>query len=234
MLPETSGFSALNGSEKGPERLDSQPLTRSCAGPASCERAWLALGWGCADQAVELGALEVLAGVLAVVAGCLVTWSRHVAPGKLENRKDVALGWFSPGFLAQEPVLQSRRSLFAGITAMIAGSASLAGPAGARIVELGLPCACCERDWCATACVDGSSGEVTQCNCHEFLGELASANRPVVSGGLYKIPVDATKARLDAMDAGLGEQGWVSKLGWKEANLLKWNPEDFERRNPYD
>eukprot|EP00913_Durusdinium_trenchii_P023715 g22275.t1 len=96
-------------------------------------------------------------------------------------------------------------------------------PAAARTVTLGLPCRCCERDWCATACVEANDGEQTKCNCHEFLSEMQSAEQVVVSGGLYKVPSDASKARLDAIDAGLGERGWASKLGWKDANLLKWN-----------
>ena len=175
-------------------------------------------------------------------------------------------------------------------------------------VTLGLPCRCCERDWCATSCVEASDGDLeariqiegllktfsynwswsnqssnqssmakicqsngagfeTKCNCHEFLSELVSSEQKVVSGGwflrcqnslngeksdigvkmnqskkslpipfmcflqvfaillwhilclsgqfaqgLYKLPSDASRARLDAMDAGLGEEGWASCL----------------------
>ncbi|CAE7569392.1 Dnajc2 [Symbiodinium sp. KB8] len=99
-------------------------------------------------------------------------------------------------------------------------------PAEARFKIVGLPCECCERDWCATTCIDVKQGQETKCNCHEFLSDYQSSEQLVVSGGLYKLPADAARARLDSIEAGQGEEGWADHLSWKTANLLKWNPED--------
>eukprot|EP00438_Fugacium_kawagutii_P029892 Skav200709 [mRNA] locus=scaffold2650:63845:66055:- [translate_table: standard] len=100
------------------------------------------------------------------------------------------------------PTLPSRRSLLTGDTE----ETSFQKWSEKTKVTLGLPCRCCERDWCATSCFE------TKCNCYEFLSELVSSEQKVVSGGLYKLPSDASKARLDAMDAGLGEEAWASPL----------------------
>ncbi|CAE7713520.1 Dnajc2 [Symbiodinium pilosum] len=118
------------------------------------------------------------------------------------------------------------------LTGALFGAMSLAGatldpdPAAARFKIVGLPCECCERDWCATSCIDLKRGETTKCNCHEFLSDLQSSEQNVVIGGLYKLPADAARARLDSIEAGQGEEGWADHLSWKSANLLKWNVED--------
>jgi len=123
----------------------------------------------------------------------------------------------------------TRRSLLSGA---LFGSMSLTAsvvdpdPAQARLKIVGLPCECCERDWCATSCIDMAYNRETKCNCHDFLSDLQSSEQYVVSGGLYKLPADAARARLESIEAGQGEEGWADHLGWKDANLLKWNAED--------
>ena len=75
-------------------------------------------------------------------------------------------------------------------------------------------------------------GQETKCNCHEFLSDYQSSEQLVVSGGgalskkepeidfvapyrihagLYKLPADAARARLDSIEAGQGEEGWAGK-----------------------
>eukprot|EP00439_Symbiodinium_sp_Y106_P086446 s721_g33.t1 len=135
------------------------------------------------------------------------------------------------GFLSQSTgsLRTLRRQVLTGAWL---GSTSLAAatldpnPAEARFKIVGLPCECCERDWCATTCIDLKQGQETKCNCHEFLSDYQSSEQLVVSGGLYKLPADAARARLDSIEAGQGEEGWADHLSWKTANLLKWNPED--------
>ncbi|CAE7388253.1 Dnajc2 [Symbiodinium sp. CCMP2592] len=135
------------------------------------------------------------------------------------------------GFLSQSTA--SLRTLRRQVlTGAWLGSTSLAAatldpnPAEARFKIVGLPCECCERDWCATTCIDLKQGQETKCNCHEFLSDYQSSEQLVVSGGLYKLPADAARARLDSIEAGQGEEGWADHLSWRTANLLKWNPED--------
>ena len=165
-----------------------------------------------------------------IAAWLMTTWPGHDE----KTSKDSKAIQTSTSFLwpsasgtpreVREAGLQSRRSLLGGL--LMGLSNGMPEPAAARIVTIGLPCACCQKDWCATSCIDQRDGEETVCNCHDFLGDMQSSEQLLPSGGLYKLPREASKARLDAVAAGLGEERWAEKLDWKEARLLKWHVED--------
>ncbi|CAE6929823.1 Dnajc2 [Symbiodinium natans] len=182
---------------------------------------------GSREEGAESNGMAVGSGrprrlLLAGAAGGLAVWFLSNG-GQLE-------GFLGPSSQSATTLQTFRRHLLTGAWF---GSMSLAAatvdpdPAAARFKVVGLPCECCERDWCATSCIDQKQGLTTKCNCHDFLSDKQSSEQYLVSGaGLIKLPADAARARLDSMEAGQGEEGWADHLNWKDANLLKWRAED--------
>jgi len=96
-------------------------------------------------------------------------------------------------------------------------------------------CRCCTRDWCITSCTERETGETTQCDCADYIGELAAQERTMrQGGGRYRPPMDAEKARADSIANGTGEAGWAAKVRWETALIPMWLTEDGSRLTTKD
>ncbi|CAE8640649.1 unnamed protein product [Polarella glacialis] len=130
--------------------------------------------------------------------------------------------------VSRRSLLQSTGGLSLSLLPAILGSWA-PEPANAQILGAALfnPCRCCETDWCVTGCTEQKTGVTTPCDCHEYLEVKAStSNSRSLNKKPWAVPRDASRARLDSVQQGKGEQYSAKDLLWEQTSLPRWRAEN--------